>query len=164
MARFMPLRRRIVDVTLPPVRRILHPWLVVALLGVLASCRGDGPRDTLFAFVDALYGRDPEAPVRYLSRETRERLGSAATALRGLAGAADRKPHELMAITGLRLKREKRSIEILEQSDDRAVVRATLEGGGTDDIVMVREEGRWRIALGVVRAAPTSPLAPPAKK
>lgn len=149
-------------------------WGLGAVLlgtGLLGACQSVGPTEALLQYLDALSGPQAEAPYRMLSRDTREHLGALAADLRTRSGGAvDRQPHELLSYLSIGMKRDARSIALVRQEADAAVLRVTLERGGTDEVTLRREDGTWRIELaGLGRAArqpaalPTAPVAAPAK-
>ena len=107
-------------------------WMALTLCAV--ACNPDIPTETpdgaWRAFHKALDRRRPGPAFDLLSTADRQALTARAKA----AGSSVKPPWEELEA---------------EVDGDRAVIRITLEGGGTDRREAVREEGAWRVVLGV---------------
>jgi hypothetical protein len=116
----------------------------------LAGCAPQDPApDAVYrAFARAAAERDAAAAWPLLSSRTRAWIEARARA------AADRAPG-LVPPSGQRLlfgdaagpARPVKEIEVLRRDAERAELRLTEAGGATASVLLVREEGRWRLDL-----------------
>jgi len=114
---------------------VLSAAMALSVLG--GGCKGGGPQETIFKFLDALNGRDPEAPYRMLAKKTRARLEAASEELRKKTnGALVKRPHELISWVGIGMKKDKRSVTVVKEEGDLAVVKIALERGGEDEVTL----------------------------
>jgi len=118
----------------------------MALTLCAVACNPDIPTETpdgaWRAFHKALDRRRPDPAFDLLSAADREALTA-----RAKAAGSSVKAKDMLIV-------DRRSLPAWEELEaeidgDRAVIRITLEGGGTDRREAVREEGAWRVVLGV---------------
>jgi hypothetical protein len=122
--------------------------LTLALLATGGACRGEGPAEAFLKFAEALSERDAEAAWAALASESRRQIEEQAAELERLSGGTSRRdPRELLLATALHAKRSKRAVTVGKAEGERAVLKVGLEAGGEDEVTMVREEGKWRVAL-----------------
>ena len=120
----------------------------LTLLAPLGGCKGSGATDALLQFVDALNGRDAQAPYHMLAKKTRTRLETASEDLRKKTGGAVlKKPYELVSWVGVGMKRGKRAVHVVKEDADVAVLKVDLERGGDEEVTLRKEDGKWKIEL-----------------
>ena len=130
--------------------------MVLRMLGLvllLAStgCRRDvGPAERYAAFSAAARDGDADAVWSMLSKSSREALETRARALAG------RVPPGVVVASGRQLvlgdlaprARRPRSVVVVRESRDAAVVAAEVEGQqGAREVRLVREGGVWRVVV-----------------
>ncbi len=113
-------------------------WLLLLVAGCGAPVV-DGPTANVRAYADALQGRDPPAAWALLDEEARRGRTSAEHA-------------ELMAANAEELGQQARAL--IEAVDaDRVTARARIPLATGETVVLVLENGQWRIDGGVLDAA-----------
>jgi hypothetical protein len=132
-----------------------RPSLLLAALAVaLASgaCRRtDGPAEAYRRFAAAARSGDAEAVWALLSSDTRAALDTKArdAAAHAPPGVVPASGKELVigdyATRAPRLK----SVVVVRESADRAVVAAEDESGAKQEVTLVREGGAWRVVVPV---------------
>jgi hypothetical protein len=130
------------------LRRMVLRVLALALLLAPAACRRDvGPAERYAAFAAAARSGDADAVWGMLSQRSRDALETRAKAL------AERAPSGVLATSGRQLvlgdlaplARRPRSVVVVRESRDAAVVSVELEGEGAREATLVRERGVWRV-------------------
>ncbi len=124
--------------------------LALALLLAQAGCRRDvGPAERYAAFAAAARQGDADEVWSMLSSRSREALDERARALAGKA------PPGVVAAAGRQLvlgdlaprARRPRSVVVVRESRDAAVVAVDVEGEPTREVSLVREGGLWRVVV-----------------
>lgn len=127
--------------------RLLVPLLAVLLL---TACRApESPADRYRRFAEAARSGHASEVWAMLSRRSRQALADRARALQGNNAppgldvtAADLVLGDL-APTAPKVK----SVTVLRESKDAAVVAVEEAGGARGEVSMVREDGEWRVEL-----------------
>jgi hypothetical protein len=121
----------------------------VLLLAALPACQPDRPPDATYrALVRAMAERDEEAAWALLSRATRQRLEERARVAADAApGVVAPNARALLAGDAPLAVRPPRSITVVEAGATRAVLRVEAPGAPPADVVLVREDGAWRVDL-----------------
>jgi hypothetical protein len=122
--------------------------LSLALAGAPA-CQVDRPPDATYrALVRAMAERDEEAAWALLSRATRQRLEERAKVAAAAApGVVAPSARALLAGDAPLAVRPPRSITVVESGLTRAVLRVEAPGAPPADVVLVREDGAWKVDL-----------------
>jgi len=124
--------------------------LGLVLLLASTGCRRDvGPAERYAAFSAAARDGDADAVWSMLSTSSREALETRARAL------AARAPPGVVAASGRQIllgdlaprARAPRSVVVVRESRDEAVVAAEVEGQGAREVTLVREGGVWRVVV-----------------
>lgn len=124
--------------------------LLLALLLASPGCRRDlGPAERYAAFAAEARDGDADAVWSMLSTSSREALDARARAL------AARVPPGVVAASGRQLvlgdlaprARRPRSVTVVRESRDAAVVAVEVEGQGVREVALVREGGVWRVVV-----------------
>jgi hypothetical protein len=130
------------------------PRLAVALLsGLLAvsGCRRPaGPAEAYRAFAAAARAGDADRVWELLSARSRERLDARAkeVSARAPGGVVPASGKELVLGDLALSARAIRSVVVLRESRDAAVIGVEVEGGeGAREVSLVREAGVWRVVL-----------------
>ncbi len=131
----------------------MYVRLAVALsLAVsLSACRrADGPADRYRAFAAAARGGDAAAVWSMLSERTRAAMDARAKAVSAAAPGGVVSPSGKDLVLGdlaVRAQRP-RSIVVVRESADSAVLSVEVEGGGVaHEVELVRESGAWRVVV-----------------
>jgi hypothetical protein len=133
------------------LRRRGHP-LALAVLAALAAagCRApEGPADRYRRFADAARGGRAAEAWALLSAGSRRALDEEGKALQGKAASpgVDLSGQELLlgdlAPTAPRVK----SVTLVREAGDEAVVAVEDEAGIRAEVRLVREGGQWRVVL-----------------
>ncbi len=127
---------------------------LLALLVTIPGCRRPvGPAETYRAFAAAARARDPDAAERVwglLSARSREALDAHAKELaaRAPAGVVPASGKDLVLGNLAVRSRRIRSVVVLRESRDAAVVSVGEEGDGpAREVPLVREGGVWRVVV-----------------
>lgn len=130
------------------MRRLVAPLLASALL--LAGCRvPESPAERYRRFVDAARKGRAGDVMAMLSTQSRQVLVARAKALESAnpTPGVDVSPTDLvlgdLAPTAPRVK----SVTVLRESKDAAVVSVEEVGGARGEVSLVREDGEWRVVL-----------------
>jgi hypothetical protein len=124
--------------------------LALALLLAAAGCRRDvGPAERYSAFAAAAREGNAEAVWSMLSQASRDAVEARARALAAQA------PGGVVATSGRQLvlgdlaprASRPRSVVVVRESRDAAVVAVEVEGQGTREVSLVREGGVWRVVV-----------------
>jgi hypothetical protein len=124
--------------------------LALALLLAAAGCRRDvGPAERYAAFATAAREGNAEAVWSMLSQASKDAVEARARALAGQA------PGGVVATSGRQLvlgdlaprAPRPRSVVVVRESRDAAVVAVEVEGQGTREVSLVREGGVWRVVV-----------------
>ncbi len=125
--------------------------LALSLAMCLVACRrADGPAERYRAFAAAARGGDAAAAWSMLSARTRAALDERAKALAAEApsGVVPASGEDLV-LGDLAVRAERpRSIVVVRESQNAAVLEVETEGGGpAREVTLVREEGSWRVVV-----------------
>lgn len=130
------------------MKRLVAPLLAASLL-VIACRPPESPASTYRRFTDAARKGEAGRVWAMLSTGSRKALGDRARALAGPkpplgldVSAADLVVGNLAA-TAPRVK----SVTVLRESRDAAVVAVEEVGGARGEVSLVREDGEWRVVL-----------------
>jgi hypothetical protein len=124
--------------------------LALALFVASVGCRRDvGPAERYSAFSQAAREGDADAVWSMLSERSREAFDARAREL------AVRTPAGVVAASGRQLvlgdlaprARRPRSVVVVRESRDAAVVSVEVEGEGAREASLVREGGVWRVVV-----------------
>jgi hypothetical protein len=117
------------------------------LLVVLACARGEPPDRAYRALSDAVRARDADRAWALLSSSTQAWLDERArTAAREAPGVVPDSGKALLLGSAAAAVRPPRSIVVLRESADRAVLQVAGDDGAPREVALVRE-GRWRVEL-----------------
>jgi hypothetical protein len=131
-------------------RRMLVRALALILLLASSGCRRDvGPAERYSAFAAAARDGDAEAVWSMLSAGTREALDARARALavRVPAGVVSASGRQLVLGDLAPRARRPRSVVVVRESRDAAVVAVEVEGESAREASLVREGGAWRVVV-----------------
>lgn len=130
----------------PAIRAALAAAL---LLAATPACQVDRPPDAAYrALVRAMGERDEEAAWALLSRATRQRLEDRAKVAAAAApGVVAPSARGLLAGDAPLAVRPPRSITVVQVDATRAVLRVEAPGAPPADVVLVREDGAWKVDL-----------------
>ena len=119
------------------------------LLAALPACQVDRPPDATYrALVRAMGERDEETAWGLLSRPTRQRLEERAKVAAAAApGVVAPNARALLAGDAPLAVRPPRSITVVQLDATRAVLRVEAPGAPPADVVLVREDGAWKVDL-----------------
>jgi hypothetical protein len=127
---------------------MLRRLLPLALALAAGGCRRDvGPAERYTAFAAAAREGNADAVWAMLSKRSREVVEARARSL------AARGPDGVLAASGRQLvlgdlaprAARPRSVVVVRESRDAAVVAVEVEGQGTREVTLVREGGVWRV-------------------
>lgn len=123
--------------------------LALSLLLASAGCRRDvGPADRYAAFAAAAREGDADAVWSMLSARSREALEVQARALAARApGVVAPSARQLVLGDLAPRARRPRSIVVVRESRDAAVVAVELDGAPVREASLVREGGVWRVVV-----------------
>lgn len=123
--------------------------LILGLALALAGCRkpGDDPARAFRLFLDKVQIGDANGAWELLSKESQEELTELVKRrAAGSAGAIPADPKEAL-FGSATLAKPVEKIEVVKVDDHNAHLVVRHEGGGMEEVVMVREEGGWRLTL-----------------
>ncbi len=121
-------------------------------IGVLGACAQavESPEDVLESFLQEVsFGRLDKAAER-LSRSTRDALSRRYHEMRERTGLPPKEPEPADLLSeglDLTVLNSAESIVVVSPLGDSVTLRATVEGGASAEVFMVREDGAWRIDL-----------------
>ena len=125
------------------------PALALAAVLALAGCRSEGPPDTAYrAFAQATRDGDAETAWSLLSSSTREWLDRRASevASRAPEGVVPSSGKALLLGNAALAAPRVKSVVILRETADRAVVKVEAEGQPPREVTLVNERG-WRVDI-----------------
>ncbi len=131
------------------VRRAVALSLLLAV-GSSACRRADGPAERYRAFAAAARGGDAAAVWSMLSERTRAAFDARAKALAAEAPAGVLpESGEALVLGDLAVRAERpRSVVVVRESQNAAVLSVEVEGGGpAREVTLVREAGAWRVVV-----------------
>ena len=123
---------------------------VIAIIASTIACqaRNDSPEGALRQFLAA--GDSPRAIEKrweLLATETRTVLENEASRLRVLSqGAVNKSARDLLDVMSIQVAIGEPPATI-EESPSRVVMRVALAKGGSTNVTLVREDGRWRVVV-----------------
>ncbi|MBI3073456.1 MAG: hypothetical protein HYY84_15195 [Deltaproteobacteria bacterium] len=120
-----------------------------AVLALFAcSSRNDSPEGVLRQFLAASDGpRASEKRWELLAAESRLILENEASRLRVLSqGAVNKSARDLIDVLQIQVAAGERPATI-EEASTRVVLRVALAKGGSTNVTLVREDGRWRVVV-----------------
>lgn len=129
------------------------PGLTLIMITVLSSVgcsSGDQtPEGAVRQLIQAVEELDADKAYALLAAETRKALaGRAAMATEHTGGRRQLKPAELLLLGLDQTQLEADSIEVLEQTEQRARVKLVNNKKKVkDELQLVKEDGRWRVRL-----------------
>jgi hypothetical protein len=115
----------------------------------LASCersRADSPGDAYSAFSKAVQRGDSKAAYAALSQTTRQALEARAKEVSDASGGAIKDDPAALAFSSAPRPDPLTEVKLVQQSGDRAVL-AVSGGARYQKVVMVRENGGWKVDL-----------------
>jgi hypothetical protein len=124
--------------------------LVLAALVASSGCRRDvGPAERYAAFAAAARDGDADAVWSMLSAKSREAIDARARELaaRVPSGVVTASGRALVLGDLAPLARRPRSVVVVRESRDAAVVSVDVEGEAAREASLVREGGAWRVVL-----------------
>ena len=131
------------------MRRLLVPVLVALSLSLVACRSQEGPAQRYRRFAELARAGKAEEAWAMLSSRSRARLEAQAKELaaHAPAGVLPTSGPELLlgdlSATAPRVK----SVAMVRESRDAAVVAVQEEGGRKGEVQLVREDGAWRVVL-----------------
>ncbi len=123
--------------------------LALALLLAPLGCRRDeGPAERYAAFAAAAREGDGDAVWSMLSERSRAALDAQARTLAARApGVVAPSPRQLVLGDLAPGARRQRSVVVVRESRDAAVVAVEVEGAPAREVNLVREGGAWRVVV-----------------
>lgn len=138
--------------------RVSAAWVLVAGLA-LSGCHkapADHPVDAYLAFTNVA-DRNPKAGYEALSKQTRELLAAKAKTLSEASGGSIKNDPAEIFFSRAGRAAPVGDVKLLEQNAGSARISVTADGK-TQQVMMVREDSRWRVDLsevvGAMEAAP----------
>jgi hypothetical protein len=131
------------------MRRPLSLVLLLLVPLVAVGCRrSDGPADRYERFADAARTGNAAAVWEMLAKRSRDALDARAKELAAKApGVVPASGRELvLGDLAARAPRVKSAV-VLRESKDMAVLTVEDEGGAKGEVMLVREDGAWRVVV-----------------
>lgn len=125
------------------------PALAVLLAFALGGCSRDlGPEASYRALARAVAERDADKAWSLLSSGSQKRLDALAREAAARApGVVPASGRQLLLGDASLASRKIASLELVDSSGDRALLRVAAEGLPPREVQLVREGGRWRVEL-----------------
>ena len=134
--------------------RLILFGIVLAIVGC-HHAQADDPAETYRDFAAAEAQGQYSAAWSLLSSATQKELTDQAKAIAKARGqTAPEDGRELAFAGSLQYTREITAVDVQSRSGDQATVVVTADGGATQPIRLVREQGVWRVDLTTELGAP----------
>lgn len=136
----------------PNARRFLAAILLVSTMGLAWGCNASAssPEQAFRSFVGKLQAGDVDGAWDLLSRDSQDELSRIVHERSVESGGAIPDDPKRVILQDASLTRPIDEVEVEALEGDRAIL-TVRSGGETMPVQMVREEGRWKVALIDVR-------------
>lgn len=116
-----------------------------------AACQRATPPDVAFrAFVKAAGDRDSDGAWAMLSHQTQASFTDFAKAAAAKApGVVTSDPKLMLFGDAMQQVHQVKSVAILKEEAERAVLKVEDEGGRADEVTMVKEAGKWKVEIPI---------------
>lgn len=130
------------------MRRLL-PLALLSAVALAACSRPEGPAESYRRFAAAARSGDADAVWSMLAERSRATLDARARDLSSRAAPGVIPPSGRALVLGDQAARAARlrTVVVVRESADTAVVRVEDEAGGKGEVTLVREDGAWRVVL-----------------
>jgi hypothetical protein len=123
-------------------------FIALLLLTVAACARPSTPDITYKQFAKAVTDRDPETAWSLLSKDSQGWLEGRAKAVADTApGVVPADAKHLMFGNAIAGAKPVKSVVVLRESPDTAVVKVEVDGATPQEVQLVREGGFWKVQI-----------------